>query len=149
MGNVAGTTQSAAAISTNLKAMGSAVKFLEGNAATRPYAYVGRQNLSFRLRQLRTGTGGTALDYAFPIGTEELPSIWGAKGYVAPHLHSGTVYMYSPSDCYVVNRTSGFDIEIDRSRLFHTDQSEMRLKARLDFFYPYTGSIWRGTAVPS
>jgi hypothetical protein len=65
-----------------------------------------------------------------------------------PHLAARTAYIYSPSSCWVVNRTSRFDVEIDRSRLFHTDSSEMRLRARLDFFFPYTGAIARGTAVP-
>lgn len=76
----------------------------------------------------------------------------GCPGLVAPHLAAGTAYFYSPSQCYVVNRTSGFEIEIDRSRLFNSDESEMRLKARLDFFFPYsgsTGAIVKGTAVPS
>jgi HK97 family phage major capsid protein/HK97 family phage prohead protease len=147
IGNNAGTTQNAAA--NNLKWAGSAIKFLEGNAAPRPYAYVGAENLGYRLREMRVGTNGTALDYAFPIGAEEMPSLWGASGYIQPLLHAGTVYVYSPSSCFVVNRTSGFDVEVDRSRLFHTDQSEMRLRARLDIFTPYSSAVWRGTAFPA
>jgi hypothetical protein len=124
------------------------ISHLESNSAPRPYAYVGGANLARHLRETRVGTGGTVDEYLFPIGSEELPSIWGARGFVAPHLAAGTAYVYSPSACFVVNRTSGFDIEIDRSRLFNIDSSEMRLRARLDFFFPYTNAITRGTAVP-
>jgi hypothetical protein len=33
-------------------------------------------------------------------------------------------------------------------RLFDSDRSEMRLKARMDFLFPYSAAICRGTAVP-
>jgi hypothetical protein len=48
-----------------------------------------------------------------------------------------------------VNRIAAFDIEVDRSRLFDRDMSEMRLKARVDFAYPYSTAINRATAVPA
>ena len=72
----------------------------------------------------------------------------GATGYLAPALNAGTAYVYSPSSCFTVNRTAQFDVEINRARLFDSDRSEMRLKDRLDFFFPYSGAICRGTAIP-
>jgi hypothetical protein len=90
----------------------------------------------FTITTAGVGTGGTVDEYLFGIGSEETPTVWGARGYTAPHLTAGTAYVYSPNACYVVNRTSGFDIEIDRSRLFNIDSSETRFRARLDFFFP-------------
>jgi hypothetical protein len=54
-----------------------------------------------------------------------------------------------PASMYLVNRIAAFDIEVDRSRLFDRDMSEMRLKARVDFAYPYPTAINRATAVPA
>jgi HK97 family phage major capsid protein len=151
MGNVAGITNvNMAGLSTgNILSAGTAIATLEANSAPRPYVYAGAANLTRRLREVRVGSGGNVDAFLFPVGSDDVPTLWGAPGYVAPHLAAGTAYLYSPSSCYVVNRTQGFDIEIDRSRLFHTDSSEMRLRARLDFFYPYPGAIVRGTAVPA
>jgi hypothetical protein len=118
MGGIAGTSVNASGLSSgNLLWAGTAISFLESNAAPRPYVHVGAPNCARRLRELRVGSGGTVDEFLFPVGTEEVPSVWGARGYVAPHLAAGTAYIYSPSSCHVVNRTSGFDIEIDRSRL--------------------------------
>ena len=76
---------------------------------------------------------GSSVDsLMFPPTSEDLPTLYGARGYLAPALAGGTAYIYSPSSCYVVNRTTGFDIEINRARLFDSDRSEMRLRARLD-----------------
>jgi hypothetical protein len=84
----------------------------------------------------------------FPVGSEALPSLYGAEGFLAPALAAGTAYFYSPSSCFVVNRTQAFDVEVNRMRLFDSDRSEMRLKARMDFLFPYSAAICRGTAVP-
>jgi hypothetical protein len=151
MGNVAGIagTVNASAAATNIAFAGSAISLLEGANAPRPYAYVGSSNLPRHLREVRVDSGGTVGPYLFGVGEEELPTVWGARGYVNSALAAGTAYFYSPSACFVVNRTQGFDIEVDRSRLFHTDMSEMRLRARLDYFWPYPSAIVKGTAVPA
>lgn len=84
----------------------------------------------------------------FPVSSPDLPSLYGATGFLAQAVTGGTAYVYSPAACYIVNRTSEFDIEINRARLFDSDRSEMRLRARLDYFFPYSGAICRGTGVP-
>lgn len=147
MGNVAGiSTVNAAAANTSLGWAGSAIANLEAQNAPRPYAYVGGSAL---IRDMRQVTYGTVTPYfVFPPSVAELPQIWGADGYLANGLAGGTCYVYSPSSCYVINRTSQFDVEINRARLFDSDRSEIRLRARLDYFYPYPGAICRGTGVP-
>lgn len=151
MGNVSGIGNvNATGLSTgSVLWAGTAVANLEGNSAPRPYAYTGGTSLVRRLRETRVGSGGNTDAFLFPVGTDELPSLWGARGLIAPHLNGGTAYFFSPSSMYLVNRVAAFDIEVDRSRLFHQDMSEMRLKARVDFAFPYPTSIVRGTAVPA
>ena len=119
---------------------------LEAQNPPRPYAYVGGSAL---IRDMRQVTYGTVTPYfEFPPTSAELPQIWGADGYLANGLAGGTCHVYSPSSCYVVNRTSQFDVEVNRARLFDSDRSEIRLGARLDYLYPYPGAICRGTGVP-
>ena len=151
MGNIPSITSfNASTTATSLAWGGSAISALETANAPRPYAYVGGAALAKHLRNVRVDSGGTVGPYAFPTSAEALPMIWGAEGFLANGLAGGTAYVYSPSSCYVVNRTSGFDIEVDRSRLFNSDESEMRLRARLDFLYPFgTATAVRGTAIPA
>ncbi len=125
---------------------GSAVAALEAGYAPRPYVYVGGTSLAKDLRQVRGGTANDA--YLFPVGSEDMPTIYGASGYVAPALNGGTAYFYAPSCCYLISRTQQFDVEVNRARLFDSDRSEMRLRARLDYFFPFPQAIVRGTAVP-
>ena len=93
----------AAAANTSIAWAGSAVAFLESGYAPRPYVYVGGTSLAKDIRQIKAGT---AYDpYLFPVGCEALPSLYGAEGFLAPALAAGTAYVYSPSSCFVVNRT--------------------------------------------
>jgi hypothetical protein len=57
----------------------------------------------------------------FSPNSPDLPVLYGAGGYLASALVAGTVHVYSPSSCYVVNRTSALEIEINRARLFDSD----------------------------
>jgi HK97 family phage major capsid protein len=151
MGNIAsiGNVSAAGLSSGDIRFAGTAVVTLEGNSAPRPYTWVGGTSMVRRLREVRVGSGGAVDEYLFPVGSEEVPPLWGASGFIAPHLNGGTAYFFSPSSMYLVNRIAAFDIEVDRSRLFDRDMSEMRLKARVDFAYPYPTAINRATAVPA
>jgi HK97 family phage major capsid protein len=151
MGNVSGVaTVNAAGLSTgSILWGGTAIATLEGAAVPRPYTYAGGTSLIRRLREVRVGAGGNVDGFLYPPTSGDVPPLWGATGSVAPHLSGGTAYFYSPSSMYLVNRVSAFDIEVDRSRLFDRDMSEMRLKARVDFAFPYPTAIVRGTAVPA
>ena len=138
----------ASAANTSYLWAGSAVAYLEGQNAPRPFAFVGGSALVRDLRQVVVGTATPLVPPATGGSDGAIPTLYGATGYMANGLAGGTAYVYSPSSCYLVNRTSGFDIEINRARLFDSDRSEMRLRARLDYLFPYPGSICRGTAVP-
>ncbi|MGZ4214924.1 MAG: hypothetical protein ACXVHB_22115 [Solirubrobacteraceae bacterium] len=139
-------TVNAAAANTSLGWAGSAIANLEAQNAPRPYAYVGGSAL---IRDLMQVTYGTVTPYyVFPPTAAELPDIGGASGYLANGLAGGTAYVFSPISCSVINRTSQFDVEINRARLLDSDRSEIRLRARLDYFFPYPGAICRGTGVP-
>lgn len=147
MGNVAGIASiNAAGAGTSIAWAGSVIATLESSYAPGPYAYVAGTAL---VRNLRTIKAGSTVDsLLFPPSSADLPTLWGATGYAAPAIAAGTLYVYSPAACYVVNRTSGLDIEINRARLFDSDRSEMRLRARLDYLWPYPTAICRGTGVP-
>ena len=81
MGNVAGigNVNAAGLSSGDIRFAGTAVVNLEGNSARRPYVYVGGTALVRRLREVRTGSGGNTDQFLFPVGSEELPSLWGAS----------------------------------------------------------------------
>ena len=124
----------------------NAVAALEANYAPRPYVWCSGTAL---VKDLRGVKAGTAVDsYLFSPAVEDLPTLYGAAGFLAPALTAGTVHVYSPSACYVVNRTSALEIEINRARLFDSDRSEMRLRSRLDYFFPYATAVAKGTAIP-
>ena len=147
MGNLAGiTTVNASAAATNVLWAGSAIAALEAGYAPRPYAYVAGTSLIKDLRQVKAGT---AFDVPLVWPTSgDVPSLYGATGYLAPGISAGTCYFYSPSSCYLINRLQNFEIEVNRWRLFDSDRSEMRLRMRTDFFWPYASAIARGTGIP-
>jgi hypothetical protein len=67
------------------------------------------------VKNLRGVKAGSSVDsYMFPPTSQDLPTLYGARGFLAPALAAGTAYVYSPPRCYVVNRTTGFDFEINR-----------------------------------
>ena len=101
------------------------------------------------LRNVRVDSGGTVGPYAFDTGSDSLPTIWGAQGFLANGLAGGTAYVVRTGHCYLVNRTSAFDIQVDRSRLFNSDESEMRLQRPPRLLLPVQRRIVRGTAVPA
>lgn len=138
----------ASAANTSYLWAGSAVAYLEAQNAPRPYAFVGGSALVRDLRQVVVGTATPRVPPASGGGDGAIPTLYGAAGYMTNGLAGGTAYVYSPSSCYLINRTAAFDVEINRARLFDSDRSELRLKARLDYLFPYPGAICRGTAVP-
>lgn len=48
---------------------------------------------------------------------------------------TSSAYVYAPAQFWIVNRLDA-EILLDRSRLFHQDQSELRAKLRADFMAP-------------
>ncbi|KAA0275390.1 MAG: HK97 family phage prohead protease [Acidobacteria bacterium] len=111
-----------------------AVGMLREANAPEPYAIAGPPLVFKQLSMLTTTTG------------EQLPTPAGL-----PPIHQSTqlddVYVYSPSEVVLVRRQDA-TVELDRSRLFHTDSSEVRGKVRADVLFPNPAAIVRvaGTA---
>ena len=55
---------------------------------------------------------------------------------------ANSIYVYSPSEVVFVRRQD-VEIELDRSRLFDVDESEMRAKLRADLLVPNPAAVVR------
>ena len=108
------------------------------------------------LRKLKASTGGTYLWSADPA-TSSPSGIFGVPVYSSPQLGtietqgtSGAVansaYVYDVDSLVYVQRTP-IEVELDRSRLFNSDQSEMRAKLRGDLISPTPTGIVRVTGL--
>lgn len=106
------------------------------------------------LRKLKASTAGTYLWDADPSAAAP-SSIFGVPVYTSSQLSttetqgtSGAVansaYVYDVQSLVYVQRTP-IEIELDRSRLFNSDQSEMRAKLRGDLISPTPTGIVRVT----
>lgn len=80
------------------------------------------------------------------------PSIYGVPVYVSGQLSitetqgtstdASTSYVYTASEIVLVRRTD-IEVELDRSRLFNSDQSEMRGRMRADLIVPNPAAVAR------
>ena len=104
------------------------------------------------LRKLKASTGGTYLWSADPA-TSSPTGIFGVPVYTSPQLGTGetqgssgavanSAYVYDVESLVYVQRTP-IEVELDRSRLFNSDQSEMRAKLRGDLISPTPTGIVR------
>ncbi len=104
------------------------------------------------LRKLKASTGGNYLWSSDPSATSPA-SVFGVPVATSAQLSlnevvgtSGAVtnsaYVYDIDSLVYVAR-SGIEIELDRSRLFNSDQSEMRAKLRGDLISPTPSGIVR------
>jgi HK97 family phage major capsid protein/HK97 family phage prohead protease len=103
------------------------------------------------LRKLKASTGGTYLWNADPA-TSSPTSIFGVPVYTSAQLtltetqgtatNANSAYVYDTQSLVYVQR-SPIEIELDRSRLFNSDQSEMRAKLRGDLISPTPTGIVR------
>ena len=60
--------------------------------------------------------------------------------YNSTQINAGTAYLYSPSQFAIVRRQDS-SVEVDRSRLFNSDQSEIRGKIRANLIAPNPTAI--------
>ena len=65
--------------------------------------------------------------------------------YASTQINGGTAFLYSPSQLAVVRRRDA-TIEIDRSRLFNQDMSEVRGRMRVNLIAPNPTAIVKLTA---
>ena len=106
-------------------------------------------------RKVKASTAGTFL-YGDPAATTP-STVFGVRAVTTPQLAtnevqgtSGTVansaYLIDTASLVYVQR-SPIEIELDRSRLFNSDQSEMRAKLRGDLISPTPTGIVRITGL--
>jgi HK97 family phage major capsid protein len=107
------------------------------------------------LRKIKEATGSVRPVLADGAGspTEGIrPSIYGVPVFISGQLSitetqgtstdCSTSYVYTASECVLVRRQD-VEVELDRSRLFNTDQSEMRGKLRADLIVPNPAAVAR------
>jgi HK97 family phage major capsid protein/HK97 family phage prohead protease len=88
--------------------------------------------------------------------TDAPPRLFGVSVYTSTQLSvtetqgtantASSIYVYDPSQVVLVQRQDA-TIEVDRSRLFNSDQSELRGKLRADLVTPTASAIVRITGV--
>jgi HK97 family phage major capsid protein len=80
--------------------------------------------------QDHSGSGAQAVDRR----------IYGVPVFLSSQVSTGNILVYDPPQQVVVRRQE-VAVELDRSRLFNSDESEIRAIARLDFISPNPKSV--------
>lgn len=153
MKNVAGITLDAtlAAAPTNLDVFATAIATLAGFNA-KATAIVMHPRTWGTLIKLKEGTANNnkplLMDNAGSGGQTPSGTIYGVPVYLSSQLSiaegtaESSAYVYDASQVVAVFRQDT-RIELDRSRLFNTDQSELRAILRADFSAPNPKAIVR------
>jgi HK97 family phage major capsid protein/HK97 family phage prohead protease len=133
---------------TNLDPISDALALLEGANAVAGAIVMPPRTWNV-LRKLKDTTGRPLLGDGAASTT---PSIFGVPVYVSSQLSiaeaqgtattASSIYVYDPTQVVVVNRNDA-TIELDRSRLFNQDMSEMRGTLRADLLAPNPTAICR------
>jgi len=113
-----------------------AVAMLRAANVPGPFAIVAHPNVLLGLELLRE-TSTSNLQLGAPVGlppffTTTQLSTTETKGTAT---NASSAYIYAPAEIVVVRRQDSL-IELDRSRLFDSDQSEFRAKMRVDVIVP-------------
>lgn len=120
-----------------------AVGLLQAANVPGPYVAIGHPRTATALALLRTATGSNEA-LSRPAGLPQLLtttqlSVSETKG---TSTNATSAYVFAPSQLVLVRRQDA-SIELDRSRLFSTDQSELRGKLRADLLCPNPQAIVR------
>jgi HK97 family phage major capsid protein len=136
---------------TNLDVISDALGLLEAANAPKPYAIVMPPRTWNTIRKMKDVQNRPLLE---PVPDGSVPqSLFGAPVYTTSQLSTNetqgtattqcnSIYVYSPSEVVFVRRTDA-TIEYDRSRLFNSDQSELRGKIRADLLLPNPEAVVR------
>jgi HK97 family phage major capsid protein len=120
-----------------------AVGLLQASNVPGPYAVAMHPRTATALALLRTATGSNEqlvrpADLPALFTSSQL-SIAEAKGTATT---TSSAYVYAPSEVVLVRRQDA-EVELDRSRLFDRDMSEMRAKLRADLIVPNPSAVVR------
>lgn len=121
-----------------------AMGLLQAANAPGPYVAVMNPRSATELALLKTGASGSVEQLPVPsqmpqVFTTSQLSTAEAKGTAT---NGSSAYVYSPSQVVLVRRQDA-TIEVDRSRLFNDDESEIRGKLRADLLAPNPAAIVR------
>lgn len=139
---------------TNLDPWADAIALLEA-ANTPATAIVMHPRTWATLRKVKESTGSArpVLSDASGSPTQGIrPSIYGVPVFISGQLsitetqgtatNASTSYVYTAREVVLVRRTD-IEVELDRSRLFNSDQSEMRGRMRADLIVPNPAAVVR------
>jgi HK97 family phage major capsid protein len=150
--NVSGKLTDGSFSLTNLDDFADAIALLEANNA-RATAIVLHPTTWGTLTKVKEASGSAKpvmQDSAGSTAQGVQRSIYGVPVYASSQLHSGSplapdkVYVYDAPQIVLVRRQE-IRVEIDRSRLFHKDQSEIRAILRADLVVPNPKALFVGT----
>lgn len=132
---------------TNYDPIVKAVGKLRSANVPGPYAIVAHADVLTELELLKEATGSN-VQLARP---EALPPIATTSALATNETQGSasnarSVYVYAPAQLVIVRRQDA-TVELDRSRLFDTDASEMRAKLRADLIVPNPVAVVRITGV--
>lgn len=133
---------------TNLDPFADAMRLLE-TANARPGAIVMHPRTWGAVRKLKDSQGR----YLVGSGSGDAPAtIFGVPVFVTSQLsiaetqgtstNASSAYVYAPGEVYLVRRRD-IEVELDRSRLFDSDQSELRGRMRADLIVPNPTAVCR------
>jgi uncharacterized protein len=141
---------------TDLDWVATAIQKLETENVSGPYVLVTHPRTLKRLRTIKVGTASSVEPLLEgPLAGQDIPfSVYGVPVVSSSQLsivegvgtNENSAYIYAPSQLYCVRR-SDVVFEVDRSRLFNSDQSEVRIKTRLDLLCPNPKSIVRASGI--
>lgn len=135
---------------TSLDTVASAIALLEAANAEPPYAIVMAPRTFGVVRTLKASGSG---EYLLGEPTIDTPhTLFGHPVYVSGQLSvaetqgsssvASSIYVYAPKEIVYVARQE-IELELDRSRLFNSDQSELRGKLRGDLIVPNPTAVVR------
>jgi HK97 family phage major capsid protein len=135
---------------TSLDPIADAIGLLEASNATGPYVIVMPPRTKSVIRKLKDQQDRPLME-ANPT-SDAPPSVFGARVFTTSQLSTtetqgtssdaSSIYVYAPGEIVFVQRQDA-TIELDRSRLFNLDMSEMRAKLRADLIVPNPEAIVR------
>jgi HK97 family phage major capsid protein len=121
----------------------TAIELLESENAT-PGAIVMEPRAwgdFIRIKELTTGSNKPALmDSAGSVSQGVQRSIYGVPVFVSSQLDPNEIFVYDPAQVVVVRRED-VRVETDSSRLFNSDESEIRAITRVDIVVPNPKSV--------
>lgn len=148
LSNVEDTLGESAVGSIDLDLIADAIGAIRA-ANANPGAIILRPELWTALQKLKDASDDRPLLQPDPTsGTR--PSLFGvpvyASGVLADDEGESNVLVFDPSEVFLVRR-SEVSVELDRSRLFDRDQSELRGRLRADLIVPNPSAVWVGAGV--